>query len=134
MCALGDNRAARTLSFQLRTRDVNESSQDGPSHDRRQPRQGGRTALATCLLVLGLLSFIGLAVHIQKNFAGDPRWHGNDPDPVGSALGLVWLVSSLLATLMSRSLRSPARELILVCGGMLTALCIVFWISVGVSE
>jgi hypothetical protein len=86
------------------------------------------------LLVVGFLSFIGLVARIAKAFSGDHRWNGNDPDPLGSTLGLVWLASNSLATLMSRSLRSPARELILVVGGMLTALCIVFWVSVGVSK
>jgi len=113
---------------------MNLSSQDCPSRDPRSPSHGGRTALAACLLFVGFLSFIGLVAHIAKTFAGDHRWHGNDPDPLGSTLGLVWLASSSLAMLVSRFLRSPARELILVGGGMLTALCIVFWVSVGVSK
>lgn len=97
-------------------------------------RQTAQTMLAACLLAVAFLALIGFLVHIAKiHSLDDHRWHGNDPDPIGSMLGFVWFIAASLATIMSRPLRSPARELILVGGGMLTGLSILFWLSVVVS-
>jgi hypothetical protein len=84
---------------------------------------------------MAFVAFTAFLVHLAKDQAlNDHRWHGNDPDPLGSALGFVWFISAVLATIMSRSLRPPARELILVGGGALTVLSVFLWISAGISR
>jgi hypothetical protein len=84
---------------------------------------------------MAFVAFMGFLAHLANNQAlDDHRWHGNDPDPLGSVLGFVWFISAVLATIISRSLRPPARELILVGGGALTVLSVFLWISVGISQ
>jgi hypothetical protein len=93
------------------------------------------TIVAASVLVMAFLGFTGFLVHFANaQSPNDHQWHGNDPDPLGSMLGFIWFISALVATILSRSLRSPARELILVGGGMLTTLSVLFWFSVGMSR
>jgi hypothetical protein len=111
------------------------SSQEHAEGNSTSRKQTAQTIVAACLLGTAFVAFIGFLVHLAKDQAlNDHRWHGNDPDPLGSVLGFVWFISGVLATIMSRSLRPPARELILVGGGMLTALSVLFWLSVGMSR
>ncbi|MGB9234358.1 MAG: hypothetical protein WCC04_08085 [Terriglobales bacterium] len=92
----------------------------------------GRTTLAACLLGLAFLSLLAFVAHIARPHPlGDQLAYGNDP--VDAILGLIWFTSGVLATIMGQSLHSPARQLVLVGGGMLTILSIFFWISVAAS-
>jgi hypothetical protein len=79
--------------------------------------------------VVSLLVFV---LHISKTLApSNPLKHGSDS--FESILGLVWFTSALLAMIVSTSLRSPARQLILCGGGMLTVLSVFFWVGVVAS-
>ena len=110
------------------------SSPELANGDSKCQGQTGQTILAACLLGVAFLGLAGFVVHFAKAHSPDDHlWHGNDPDPQGSILGFVWFISALFATIMSRSLRPPARELILVGGGVLTVLSIIFWFCVAVS-
>jgi hypothetical protein len=51
-------------------------------------------------------------------------------DALESILALVWFTSAMLATIMSTSLRSPARQVILFGGGLLAFLSVFFWLAV----
>jgi hypothetical protein len=94
-----------------------------------------RTAVAACLVCVACFGLLAFAIHTARAHPPDDHaWHGNDPDPIGSVLGLVWFVSALAGTILGRSLRSPARELILVLGGGLTVLSVALWLCVGLSR
>jgi len=81
---------------------------------------------------VALVSLLGFVLHISKTLApSKPLNHGSDS--LESILGLVWFTSALLATIMSTSLRSPARQVILCSGGMLAVLSVFFWLGVVAS-
>jgi len=92
-----------------------------------------RTAAAVFLLVLAVAAFVVLAFH-WTSWSNDHRWHGNDPDPFAGIMGATGFVAAVIATISSRSLRSPARELIFVGGGLLTMLALVFGLSIAISN
>ncbi|MFZ1919196.1 MAG: hypothetical protein WAU58_16605 [Terriglobales bacterium] len=98
----------------------------------RRRRRKARTTLAACLLGVAVVSLLGFIVHISTTLApSNPPNHGNDS--FESILGLVWFTSALLAMIVSTSLHSPARQLILCGGGMLTVLSVFFWVGVVAS-
>jgi hypothetical protein len=104
---------------------------DARSLSRRRWR-AAQTTFAACLLGVALLSLLGFVLHIAKIEAPSNTLQ-HKSDGLESILGLVWFTSALLATIMSTSLRSPARQLILCSGGMLTVLSVFFWLSIVAS-
>jgi len=84
------------------------------------------------LLGVAVVSLLGFVLHIAKIEAPSNTLQ-HKSDALESILGLVWFTSALLATIMSPSLRSPARQLILCGGGMLTVLSVFFWLGVVAS-
>jgi hypothetical protein len=103
--------------------------------DAKNEGKAAQTAIATCLVGVAYLGLIAFAVHFARAHPPDDHvWHGNDTDLIGSVLGLVWFLSALVATILARSLRSPARELILMLGGGLTVLSVALWLCVGISR
>jgi len=84
------------------------------------------TTIATLLLVVAVLSLIGFIVQIAKpQLADNQSWDGNNR--LESILGLVWFISSLSATIVSRTLHSPMRQIIFAGGGLLTILSVFSW-------
>jgi hypothetical protein len=82
--------------------------------------------------MVSFVSLLAFVSHITKSRApSNHLWHENDT--VGSILGLVWFIAGVSATAMSRTLHSPARQFVLIGGGLLTALSILFWFSVAAS-
>jgi len=90
-----------------------------------------KTTLAACLEAVALLSLIGFVAHTAT--IPLPSEYALRPGHQESILGLVAFISGLLATAMSRSLRSPARQVILVSGGLLTVLSMMLWIGVAAT-
>ena len=91
------------------------------------------TVVAASLLGLAAAAFIVVGIH-WTHLPHDHRWHGNDADPITGLLSATGVVSAVLAVIFSKSLRSPARELILVGGGLLTMIVVVFGFSIAVSK
>ncbi len=98
----------------------------------RRRRRAAQTTLAACLLGVAIVSLLGFVLHIAKIEAPSNTLQ-HKSDALESILGLIWFTSALLATIMSVSLRSPARQLILCGGGMLTVLSVFFWLGVVAS-
>lgn len=98
----------------------------------RRRRRAAKTTFAACLLGVAVVSLLVFVLHISKTLASsNPLKSGHDS--LESILGLVWFTSALLATIISTSLRSPARQVILCSGGMLTVLSIFFWLGIVAS-
>lgn len=99
----------------------------------RRQRRTAQNAAAGCLLGAAFLSLIGSVIHRTGNqFFTDRASAGNDA--VESILPLFSLTSSVLALMLARNLRSPTRQIIFIGGGMLIALAIFSWLSIGGTQ
>jgi hypothetical protein len=98
-----------------------------PRHSRK-----ARTAVAAGLLGLAFLSMVAFIGHMAKNQAPDSPLFANNA--LESSLGLVWITSGLLAMILARRLHSPARQLVLIFGGISTVFAILLWFGIVVSQ
>ena len=98
----------------------------------RRRWRAAKTTFAACMLGVALISLLGFVLHLAK-IEAPSNTLPHKSDPLQSILGLVWFTSALLATIVSTSLRSPARQVILCGGGMLTVLSVFFWLGVVAS-
>ncbi len=107
------------------------NSEHGTGRSRRF-RSATRTTFAASLLLISFISLLAFVSHATKSPGpSDQLWHQNDT--MGSVFGLVWFLAGLSATALSKTLHSPARQLVLIGGGILTLLSILFWFTFAAS-
>ena len=105
--------------------DSDRAIREAQAQARRRYKRGALAAFAACLLVVAALSAVELVWHIQQDHTQGTRLWPSD-DHFESALVLAWFASGVLALVVGHSLRSPVRQFIFACAGMMTGLAMLF--------
>jgi hypothetical protein len=99
------------------------------SWGRKKQVRLARLIIALLLLAVAVLGLIGFVLQVAKSASLET--HSSQADNwTESMLALVWFTSSLSATIVSRELRSPFRQIVFPAALMLTVLSILFWFLV----